>query len=282
MDDFVQKSGHEAAIFVREFSSLHLCDGQLPPMELQFLHQAIEAIASGLEEDHGLSTAELEILAGYAARLNLTEQLPFPTAQTNALRFTRPASAVAKYDTEFLQFVFQILNRLTSSQGSNATANMAMPIVDTNPVQQTSNQFQNQVLPLEGTFLAPIGTSTRSETFTSSNVSETGSMFSTMTSSTSTSMSGSMAGSISMSTTSSMFTASSIPAGPNQFMSTNVNSWIEGLPEMPQVMGIDDAPFRGHVRPNWMEPLSEGSRLENLQSISLDELSDLTWYEEIL
>ncbi|KAM0542370.1 hypothetical protein ACHAPJ_012837 [Fusarium lateritium] len=279
MDDLVQKFGHDAAIVVRAFSSIRLCNGQWSPLDMHFLSQAVDAITSRLEGDHGLSMVEFEILREYATRLDPAEQLPFLMVHANTLETFRPASAVTEYDAEFLQFVFQILNGLTGSQGSDTSV---MPIPDANLMQHTSNQAQCPALPFEGTLHAPMGTSAQSQTFTSSNVSETGSMFSTMTPSTSTSMSGSMAGSISMSTTSSMFTVSSIPAHPNQFTSSNVNNWIQDLPEVPEnmEMEITDTDSQGYVSPNQMETLPEGPRPENLEDIIFDELADSDWSRE--
>ncbi|KAJ4251544.1 hypothetical protein NW762_011534 [Fusarium torreyae] len=169
MDDLVQKFGHDAALVVRAFSSLRLCDGQLSPLDMHFLNQAGDAIASRLEGDHGLSVVEFEILIGYAARLDPAEQLPFLMGHANTLETFRPASAFTGYDTEFLQFVFQILDGLANSQGSDASV---MPIPDANLVQHTSNRVQRPALPLEGIFRAPMGPSSRSQAFTSSNVPE--------------------------------------------------------------------------------------------------------------
>ncbi|KAF5017276.1 hypothetical protein F66182_10813 [Fusarium sp. NRRL 66182] len=282
MEELIQKLGSNTAIVIRAFSSLRLCSGQLPPMELQFLNQAVEAITIQLQGNCGLSMIEFEVLVGYAARLDPTEQLPFLTTRANIIRSARPANALTEYDGEFLQFVYHILfGLLSNAQTPDAAQDTALAFAQSSTAQQTGRSvaipFAHNETP-DGFFAEPEVSNPPFESgmwATSSN-----SMSSTISSDNNTSGSSSISNSVIMSATSGMFTVSSIPIISTQITSFNISSWMEGLTDMPQVGDLDSIPFAGLLNSSFIESLPQDPRLEVPANVSFDQLPDFSWTEE--
>ncbi|KAF5630339.1 tartrate transporter [Fusarium sp. NRRL 52700] len=121
MESIWNKSSYDRPADIEGAFSIATNRGQLEwsDADKDIMRQAVDAIVSSLEGNEGLTFAEFEILAAYAARVDPRIQLACLDNLVDIIRTSRGSDLLSKYDQRFLDFVVGIQSGLDFARGAN-------------------------------------------------------------------------------------------------------------------------------------------------------------------